>query len=243
MRKIFLDKRVAVNGRTSHINLHNFVDLNEHIAQLVAGSTSATLPFVFQNGITKDAFGTVELGGKLVKNTVIDGDSTYDLTIQDLDALSINGSGNFTINNGPIGKTFLTTEALALNTDHLIIDHSTLTTSTYERKLFTQTVGASQTVNVGSFTIVNKAIMQMIVTITGYSAGTQYSARISRTAYNNAGTMIFGTLEVAWDTSFGVSFTYDIVSSAANEGNLKLVNTTLSSGTFFIDIEYHYFTN
>ena len=70
-KKYYLDKRATVNGRVSQINMDNMLDLSDYIARVVTGSTSSSFPLVFQNGLTKDAFGNIELGGTLAKDTAI----------------------------------------------------------------------------------------------------------------------------------------------------------------------------
>lgn len=82
-RKYYIDKRAFSNGRSSHINMDNSLDLSDYIATVVTGGSASTLPLTFTNAITKDAFDTVKLGGSLIENTIIDVNSfdyikTYD---------------------------------------------------------------------------------------------------------------------------------------------------------------------
>lgn len=70
-RRYLLEKRVLVNGKTSQINLDNYLDLREYIALVALGSTSSSTPLTFENGLTKDAFNVATLGGTLTANTTI----------------------------------------------------------------------------------------------------------------------------------------------------------------------------
>lgn len=70
-RRYLLEKRVLVNGKTSHINLDNYLDLREYIALVALGSTSSATPLTFSNGLAKDAFNVATLGGTLTASTTI----------------------------------------------------------------------------------------------------------------------------------------------------------------------------
>jgi hypothetical protein len=76
-RRYFLEKRVMVNGKSSHINLDNYLDLREYIALVALGSTSSATPLTFQNGLTKDAFNIATLGGTLTASTTISKDGHF----------------------------------------------------------------------------------------------------------------------------------------------------------------------
>lgn len=89
MEKYFLDKRILVNGRKSHIYLDNFIDLSEYIQDVIA----AYPPYTFQNGLTESPTFTVELGGTLLHDTTIDGANLYDFKIDNIDEFRVRNTG------------------------------------------------------------------------------------------------------------------------------------------------------
>ena len=73
VKDIYLDNRIIVSGKKSHIYLDNPFDLNKHIKSLISAVPSPGGSYTFENGLTETA-GTVKLGGLLNDYADIDGD-------------------------------------------------------------------------------------------------------------------------------------------------------------------------
>ena len=50
MKQYYLDKRVLVNGKTSHIELSNFVNLYSYISTIATTISNAKTAMIFDNG-------------------------------------------------------------------------------------------------------------------------------------------------------------------------------------------------
>ena len=89
--KIFLDKRGTVNGRDSHINLSNFINLNAHIVAVITAQLSTL--YSFENGLTLSG-NTVNLGGVLNQDTTIDGNvNAYAFNFDNLSEFNVIAEG------------------------------------------------------------------------------------------------------------------------------------------------------
>lgn len=124
-RRYLLEKRVLVNGKTSHINLDNYLDLREYIALVALGSTSSATPLTFSNGLSKDAFNVATLGGTLTSNATI--------TTGAFDFETIgSGSNSFRTINGDLDTIINTTpnSVVLSSTDNSTVDFSSITVTT-----------------------------------------------------------------------------------------------------------------
>ena len=91
--RYFIDKRVFVSGKDNRfLNLAGSYDLNDIVSQIVAGTLPGQpiLPYVFNNGITLTG-SDVQLGGPLVQDTIIDGNTVHSFEVSGVNNLTLNG--------------------------------------------------------------------------------------------------------------------------------------------------------
>lgn len=100
---IYLDKRSTVNGKVSHINMSNFLNLTDYITTLVNSTISA------ENGLT-DTAGVITLGGALTSATTITGAFALNLENSILN-VDQNGNGEVIISNDNTKVNLSTTQA------------------------------------------------------------------------------------------------------------------------------------
>lgn len=93
----YLDKRVFVPGKQNpYMNLANFEWFNDIVSQIIYGTTPGIPagPLLFRNGITPTpttANYIVEWGGLLTQDTVISGNSLFDVLFKDIPEITFLG--------------------------------------------------------------------------------------------------------------------------------------------------------
>jgi hypothetical protein len=115
MEKYFLDKRILVNGRKSHIYLDNFIDLSDYILEVI-GVYIAANPYpdyTFQNGLTESPLLTAEWGGTLIRNTQISGQLLYNVDFRNLTGFSVK------VNTGNISQV-ASTGSISLEAQNIL---------------------------------------------------------------------------------------------------------------------------
>lgn len=104
-RKIVIDGRITVTGKRGHTNMGNPLDLSDVIDDIITTNPSTSgNPYTFENGLyatTTPGVGTnVKLGGLLVEDTKIDGDSNYSMEFEKLKSFNVNCEDSYIESNG-----------------------------------------------------------------------------------------------------------------------------------------------
>jgi hypothetical protein len=109
VKNYYIDKRVCVPGKNNKfLNLASWKWLNDIISQVIYGSTIGDPygPLLIQNGLNAQPNSTnyiIELGGSLLSDTTIAGNSTYNLSLLDINNLTLKADSFLNILTPSIG--------------------------------------------------------------------------------------------------------------------------------------------